>query len=61
MQKRIELTDRETRKMIAKTFGVTSMSLSLALRFKRNSPECKKMRQMALNNGGVLLQEVKNN
>jgi len=59
MRKKIELTDRDTRKKIRETFGVSPMSLSLALNFKRNSDACKKMRKMALDNGGVMLQETK--
>lgn len=58
MRKKIELTDRNTRKKIIKTFGVSPMSLSLALNYKRNSDVCKKMRKMALDNGGVLLKEA---
>lgn len=52
MRKKIELTDRDARKRIIKTFGVSAMSLSLALNYKRNSEVCKKMRKMALDNGG---------
>ncbi len=58
MRKKIELTDRDARKKIRETFGVSSMSLSLALNFKRNSDKCVKMRKMALDNGGVMLQEA---
>ena len=59
MRKKIELTDRDARKKIRETFGVSPMSLSLALNYKRNSDTCKKMRKMALDNGGVILQETK--
>ncbi len=58
MRKKIELTDRAARKRIMETFGVSSMSLSLALNYKRNSDTCKKMRKMALDNGGVMMQEI---
>lgn len=60
MRQKIELKDREVRKTIIKAFGITESNLSQALNFRRNSENAKKIRTMALRNGGKLLQEVEN-
>ena len=57
MVRRIELKDTEMRRIIAKKLGVTSAALSMALSFKRNSPLSKTIREMALQHGGILLEE----
>lgn len=57
MVKKIILTDREAQRKILDTFGVTRMSLSYALNYKRNSDKCKQMRKMAMELGGILLEE----
>lgn len=59
MVQKIQLTDTATRKRIAKTLGVSMSYLSLAFNFQRNGDTAKKIRTMALNNGGKLLQESK--
>lgn len=60
MRQKIEIKDVKTRQTIAKTFGVTSQFVGLALRYERNSIRAKKIRAMALNHGGVLYREVEN-
>lgn len=57
MVRRIELKDTEVRRMIAQKLGITSAALSMALSFKRNSPMAKIVREMALQHGGVYLEE----
>lgn len=57
MIRRIELKDTEVRNMIAKDFGITSAALSMALSFKRNSPMARAVREMAMQHGGVYLEE----
>lgn len=56
MKKLIEL-DSEKRKLVCKTFGVTQANLSQALRFQRNSKKAIAMRKVAIENGGVLLEQ----
>lgn len=58
MVQKIKLTDTQTRRKIAETFGVSMPYVSMALDFRRNSATAIKIRNMALNNGGVLLQEA---
>lgn len=58
MVQKIKLTDTQTRRKIAETFGVSMPYVSMALDFRRNGAIAKKIRTMALNNGGVLLQEA---
>lgn len=57
MRQKIEL-DAESKKKLAKTFGVTGRSISHALLFKRNSPQACKIREAALINGGSLVQII---
>lgn len=57
MVRRIELKDTKVRNMIAKKLGITSGALSMALSFKRNSLQARTVREMALQNGGVYLEE----
>lgn len=57
MKRRIELTDGAVRKEICKALGISKPLLSLALSFRRNSRKCIAARQMALENGGILMEE----
>lgn len=57
MVRRVELKDVKVRRMIAEKLGITSGAVSMALSFKRNSPMAKTVREMALQNGGVYLEE----
>jgi hypothetical protein len=59
--KRIIELDTENRKKICRTYGVTKGALSHALRFRRNSKLAIAMRNMAMENGGILLEEKNNN
>ena len=43
---------------LAKTFGVTVQSVSLALLYRRNSAQACKIREAALKNGGSLVQII---
>lgn len=58
MVQKIQLTDTEARKRIAKTLNVSKSYISLALNFQRDSDTARKIRRAALNNGGVLLKEA---
>lgn len=53
MKQIIELKDTETRKMIAKTFGISLPNLSQTLRWKRNGVNAEAIRKMAEENGGI--------
>lgn len=57
--KMIVLKDGEARKKIRRELGITSAALSQALRFQRNSLSAAKARAMAIQNGGVLMEEQK--
>ena len=57
--KMIVLQNKEAREKIRRELGITGAALSYALNFKRNSPTAVKARTMALQNGGVLMEEVK--
>lgn len=57
MVRRVELKDAKVRRMIAEKLGITSGAVSMALSFKRNSPTAKLVREMALQHGGVYLEE----
>lgn len=57
MKRKILLENSEVRKMICRTLGISGMLLSYALNFKRNSRKCIAARQMALENGGILMEE----
>lgn len=51
--------DSATREKICKAFRVTTANVGQALAFKRNSKKCVAMRAMALENGGILYEQVK--
>lgn len=57
--KMIVLQNKEARKKIRQELGITGAALSYALNFKRNSPMAIKARTMALQNGGILMEEAK--
>lgn len=57
MKQRIELRDTEARKEICRALGITHAALSYALSFKRNSPRSHQARQMAIEAGGILMEE----
>lgn len=57
MVRRIELKDPKVRKWLETENMVSSGAVSMALSFKRNSPLANKIRAMALQNGGILLEE----
>jgi len=61
MVQKIQLTDTEARKRIAKALNVSMSYVSMACNFQRNGETAKKIRRAALNNGGVLLKEATNN
>lgn len=54
MAVKIELGKEEKRE-IAQAFGVTVANVGLALLYKRNSPQSEKIRQMALQKGGRMV------
>ena len=54
MSVKIEL-DKEGKREIAKAFGVTVANVGLALLYKRNSPQSERIRQMALQKGGRMV------
>lgn len=54
MEYYVELKDSKKRREIAKSLKVTSAALSMYLNFKRNSPQAKQAREMALKAGGCL-------
>jgi hypothetical protein len=58
MRKVITL-DAKKRKIICKTYGVTNANLSQSLNFRRNGKRNIAMRAMAMEMGGVLLEESK--
>jgi len=51
MEKILEVK-KETRKKIARTYGVSLACVSQALNFRSNSKQCEAIRVMALENGG---------
>ncbi|MDB9154217.1 hypothetical protein [Parabacteroides distasonis] len=57
IRQKIELSAKKKAE-IAKTFGVTSQSVSQALLFRRNSPNAERIREAALANGGSLVQII---
>ena len=57
MEKKIVSKDTTVRKMICKKLGLSTGGLSLALSFQRNSPKAHQAREMALENGGFLMEE----
>lgn len=57
MRKKIELANMAARAEICRVLGISKTLLSLALSFKRNSPSAQKARTMALEQGGILMEE----
>ena len=57
MIKKIVLQDTEARKKICQALNISNALLSMSLSFKRNSSVCSQAREMALENGGVLMEE----
>ena len=57
MIKKIVLQDTEARKKICQALNISNALLSMSLSFKRNSTVCSQAREMALENGGVLMEE----
>lgn len=55
MRRKIEIS-KEAKAKIAKFFKVTEANVRLALTYKRNSMQSEKIRQMALDMGGRLIQ-----
>lgn len=56
MKRKIEVT-KQVRATIADTFKVTTQAVGQALHFKINSVKAIRIREMALANGGILLEE----
>lgn len=57
MRRKIELKNGAARKEICEALGISTAGLSLALSFDRNSLTAKQAREMALQRGGVLMEE----
>ena len=57
MRRKIELADTVTRTEICRTLGISKSFLSLALSFNRNSTAAQQARVMALERGGILMEE----
>lgn len=57
MERKI-LIDINGKRELAKHFGITVANVSLALRYKRNSDQCERIRQMALQKGGRMVEMV---
>ena len=57
MRRKIELADMAARAEICRVLGISKPLLSLALSFKRNSLAAQQVREMALERGGVLMEE----
>lgn len=57
MIRRIEIKDPAVREQLVKDSKVTSAAVSYALNFKRNSPKSHEIREMALQRGGIYLEE----
>lgn len=49
--------DAKGKQELAKIFGVTVANVGLALLFKRNSKQSEKIREMALQKGGKMVEE----
>lgn len=49
--------DADGKKKIAESFGVTIQNVSLALLYKRNSKDSERIREMALQLGGKMIEE----
>jgi len=59
MKRLIILKNKTAKSQIIKAFGISSVAVSHALNFKRNSEKDAKIRLAAMINGGKLLMEVK--
>ncbi|WP_455627249.1 hypothetical protein [Parabacteroides johnsonii] len=57
MRRKIELADMAARAEICRALGISKPLLSLALSFKRNSVAAQQARAMALEHGGILMEE----
>lgn len=57
MRKKIELRDTAMRREICEALHITNAALSYALNYRRNSPSAVAARAMALERGGVLMEE----
>ncbi len=57
LKRKIELNDMAARAEICRSLGISKTLLSLALSFKRNSVAAQQARVMALERGGVLMEE----
>ena len=49
--------DAKGKQELAKTFGVTVANVGLALLYKRNSNQSERIREMALQKGGRMIEE----
>lgn len=58
MEKKIVLKDKTIRRKIAEMVGVTPEAVTMALSYKRNSPNAIKIREMALQMGGIPMEEL---
>lgn len=57
MKRKIELADNAARAEICRALGISKTLLSLALSFKRDSAAARQARTMALEHGGILMEE----
>jgi hypothetical protein len=57
LKRKIELNDMAARAEICRSLGISKPLLSLALSFKRDSVAAQQARAMALERGGVLMEE----
>lgn len=57
LKRKIELNDMAARAEICRSLGISKTLLSLALSFKRNSVAAQQARVMALERGGILMEE----
>ena len=57
MERKI-LIDINGKRELAKHFGITVANVSLALRYKRNSDQSERIRQMALQQGGKMVEMI---
>lgn len=53
----ILLNDKSAREAICKALDIKNSTLSMALSFQRNSPTAAQAREMALQHGGILMEE----
>lgn len=57
MERKI-IISADGKRELAKHFGVTVANVTLALRYKRNSDQSERIRQMALQKGGKMVEMV---